>query len=78
MAKAERKARLYVVTDRAAGGATAVKAYTADDALRFVTRDRVSVRPATAEDYIRKEDVKDATVPGVHPDQQPLTLPAGV
>lgn len=66
------KGRIYLVVDKEKGTKTPVRARNADTGLSFVTRGRFSVRPATVDDFIRPEDVLDATVPGVHPDQQPL------
>lgn len=69
--------RIYLVTDKQGSSTVAVRATNASQAVNFATRDRFSIRVATIEDALQmslaKAQVLDATVPDVHPDQQPLT-----
>jgi hypothetical protein len=66
--------RIYIVTDKRDATVTNVRATNPSQAINYATRDRFSIRVATVDDFIAKESVLDATVAGVHPDQQPLDL----
>lgn len=66
--------RIYLVTDKQSKESPiAVRATNPSQAVNYVTRDRFSIRVATVDDFINRDTVLDATVPGVHPDQQKLT-----
>lgn len=66
--------RYYRVTDKQANAVTFCKAHNPAQAVNYVTRDRFSIEVAKIDDVIGVDpkSILDATVPGVHPDQQPL------
>ena len=68
------KGRIYRTHDKATGDVSFCRANTPAQAINYVTRDRFTIRVAKADDMIgvAREEILDATLPGVHPDQQPL------
>jgi len=66
--------RVYVITDKQSSSIVNVRATNPSQAINYATRDRFSIRVATFDDALAmdKAAILDATVPGVHPDQQPL------
>ena len=77
MSDTKPKGRIYLVTDRKANTITPVRAINPSQAISFATRDQFEYRVATVDDAIGMDPktILDATVPGVHPDQQKLDLP---
>lgn len=68
--------RIYRTHDKTTGDVVFVRATTSAQAINYVTRDRFSIRTVTPEDMIgvQRTEILDATVSGLHPDQQPLHL----
>lgn len=69
------KGRIYRFHDRKTGDVTFCRALNPAAALNYVTRDRHEYRVATQDDMVgvTRAEILDATVPGLHPDQQPLS-----
>lgn len=73
MTEKKTPSRIYIVEDKSTQSPrVCVRAHNPAQAINYATRDRFSIRVAGIEDYVQKAEVIDATVPGVHPDQQPL------
>lgn len=70
----KRVSRPYRITDKLTGDVMDVTAYTATQAINFATYDRFEIHPMTVKEALHSDPklLRDATIPGVHPDQQPL------
>lgn len=68
------KSRIYRIHDKLTGDVAFIRSATMAQAINWNTRDRFNVSVASVDDVIGvpKESIQDATVAGVHPDQQPL------
>jgi len=74
MTEKKTPSRVYVVQDKSDHSIVNVRATNPSQAINYATRDRFTVRVATFDDALAmdKASILDATVAGVHPDQQPL------
>ena len=70
--------RIYRTHDKLTGDVTFCRARNPAQAINYVTRDRFCIDVASQDDLlgVPRNEVLDATIPGVHPDQAPLPLPS--
>jgi hypothetical protein len=71
MSDPKTKSRLYRFHDKKTGDVIFCRANTFAQGLNYSTRDRYEGRVCTPDDMIgvSKDEILDATIPGVHPDQ---------
>ena len=76
MTEKKTASRHYRIVDKANNAVTFCKANNPSQAINYVTRDRFTIYVAKVEDVIGVDPkmILDATVAGVHPDQQKLPL----
>jgi hypothetical protein len=69
--------RIYRIHDKLTGDVSFCRARTTAQAINYVTRDRFTISPAKPDDLlgVARNEVLDATLDGVHPDQIKMPLP---